>query len=81
KIGQGRDNSREFLKENPALAIEIENKVRESLGIPPVQAAQGSAEPEKAAKPEKAEKAEKPLKATTDKALMAPLPPVAPIAS
>ena len=34
KIGQGRDNSREFLKENPALAIEIENKVRESLGIP-----------------------------------------------
>ena len=37
KIGQGRDNSREFLKENPDLAIEIENKVRESLGIPPVQ--------------------------------------------
>ena len=34
KIGQGRDNSREFLKENPDLAIEIENKVRESLGIP-----------------------------------------------
>ena len=34
KIGQGRDNSREFLKENPELAIEIENKVRESLGIP-----------------------------------------------
>jgi hypothetical protein len=29
--GQGRDNSREFLKENPDLAIEIENKVRESL--------------------------------------------------
>ena len=33
KIGQGRDNSREFLRENPSLAIEIENKVRESLGI------------------------------------------------
>ena len=33
KIGQGRDNAREFLRENPALAIEIENKVRESLGI------------------------------------------------
>jgi recombination protein RecA len=30
KIGQGRDNSREFLRENPALAIEIENKVREA---------------------------------------------------
>jgi recombination protein RecA len=34
KIGQGRDNSREFLRENPELAFEIENKVRESLGIP-----------------------------------------------
>nr|WP_312986874.1 recombinase RecA [Comamonas koreensis] len=33
KIGQGRDNSREFLRENPDLAIEIENKVRESLNI------------------------------------------------
>ena len=59
KIGQGRDNSREFLKENPALAIEIENKVRESLGIPLVQAEVGvesSPKSEKAAKPEKAEK-------------------------
>ena len=34
KIGQGKDNCREFLKENPGLAIEIENKVRESLGVP-----------------------------------------------
>jgi len=33
KIGQGRDNAREFLRENPALAVEIENKVRQSLGI------------------------------------------------
>ena len=36
KIGQGRDNSREFLRENRDLAIEIENKVRESLGIPAI---------------------------------------------
>jgi recombination protein RecA len=34
KIGQGKDNSREFLRENAELAIEIENKVRESMGIP-----------------------------------------------
>jgi recombination protein RecA len=34
KIGQGRDNAREFLKENPELSREIENKVRVSLGIP-----------------------------------------------
>ncbi len=33
KIGQGKDNSREFLRENPDIAHEIENKVRESLGI------------------------------------------------
>jgi recombination protein RecA len=39
KIGQGRDNSREFLRENPELAIEIENKVRESLGIAAIQEA------------------------------------------
>ncbi len=60
KIGQGRDNSREFLKENPDLAIEIENKVRESLGIPLVAMPVAVAEvPEKAGKPDKAEKAEK----------------------
>ena len=59
KIGQGRDNSREFLKENPDLAIEIENKVRESLGIRLIEPAVGTA-PEKA---EKAPKAEKPAKA------------------
>jgi len=34
KIGQGKDNAREFLRENPAVAFEIENKVRESVGIP-----------------------------------------------
>jgi recombination protein RecA len=34
KIGQGRDNAREFLRENPELSREIENKVRESLEIP-----------------------------------------------
>ena len=61
KIGQGRDNSREFLKENPELAIEIENKVRESLGIPliAVNAPAKADKAEKADKPEKADKAEK----------------------
>jgi recombination protein RecA len=33
KIGQGKDNAREFLKENPEIAVEIENKIRESLGV------------------------------------------------
>ncbi len=43
KIGQGRDNAREFLRENPGLSREIENKVRASLGIPLVP---GDDEPE-----------------------------------
>ena len=62
KIGQGRDNSREFLKENPELAIEIENKVRESLGIRLIQTT-AIEKPEKAEKPEKGDKAEKLVKA------------------
>ncbi|WP_374621961.1 recombinase RecA [Pandoraea sp.] len=33
KIGQGKDNAREFLRENPDIAHEIENKVRASLGV------------------------------------------------
>ena len=53
KIGQGRDNAREFLRENTDLAIEVENKVRESLGIPLLPVA-GGAEPE--AKPKASSK-------------------------
>jgi recombination protein RecA len=34
KIGQGKDNAREFLRENPDIAHEIENRIRESLGVP-----------------------------------------------
>src|SRR5258705_920947 len=33
KIGQGKDNAREFLKDNPATAQEIESKIREAVGI------------------------------------------------
>ena len=33
RIGQGKDNVREYLRENPAMAMEIENKIREDLGI------------------------------------------------
>jgi recombination protein RecA len=41
KIGQGKDNAREFLRENPDIAFEIENKVRELMGVP----AQSAGEP------------------------------------
>ncbi|AQR64838.1 recombinase RecA [Aquaspirillum sp. LM1] len=33
KIGQGKDNVREYLKDNPGLAHEIENKVRAAVGV------------------------------------------------
>ena len=38
KIGQGKDNAREYLRENLDLAVEIENKVREAMGIPALPA-------------------------------------------
>ena len=37
KIGQGKDNAREFLKERPELAREIENKVRAAVGVPSLE--------------------------------------------
>ncbi|CAN7592726.1 recombinase RecA [Rhizobacter sp. LjRoot28] len=57
KIGQGKDNAREFLKENPELAVEIENKVRDALGIPLLPVAEAAAAGADAAKPAKKAKA------------------------
>jgi len=34
KIGQGRENAKLYLKENPAVMEEVENKVREKFGLP-----------------------------------------------
>jgi len=33
KIGQGKDNTREYLKEHPELAAEIEAKIRAAVGV------------------------------------------------
>jgi len=33
RLGQGKDNARDFLKENAALAREIEQKIREKAGV------------------------------------------------
>ena len=38
KIGQGRENTKLFLKDNPALMAEIEVKVKEALGVKAVAA-------------------------------------------
>jgi recombination protein RecA len=40
RIGQGKDNARDYLRERPALALEIENRIRERIGIAP-RTAQG----------------------------------------
>lgn len=44
KIGQGKDNAREFLRENPDIAQEIENKVRAALGVVPMNGTPALAE-------------------------------------
>jgi recombination protein RecA len=33
RIGQGKDNAREYLRANPAMALEIENKIRAAKGV------------------------------------------------
>jgi recombination protein RecA len=37
RLGQGRENTKAFLRENPDLAREIENNVREAKDLPILQ--------------------------------------------
>lgn len=37
RIGQGKENVREYLKNNSVMALDIENKIRQKLGIPKVK--------------------------------------------
>ena len=46
KIGQGRENAKMYLKDNPAMMAEIEEKVKVVLGISADQP--GAPEPEEA---------------------------------
>jgi recombination protein RecA len=55
KIGQGKDNTREFLRNNPAMAREIENRVRVAVGLPELPVA-APAKPD-SAKPAKTDTA------------------------
>jgi len=50
KIGQGKDNAREYLKEHPAVAAEIENKIREAVGVAAINGSTPDAEVKKASK-------------------------------
>jgi recombination protein RecA len=38
RLGQGRENAKEFLRENPDIMNEIEQQVREHLGLPSIEA-------------------------------------------
>ena len=53
RIGQGRDNVREFLRQNPDIANAVENTVRRNVGLAPADAA-----PFEPAEPAQAETAE-----------------------
>ncbi len=39
RLSQGRENAKQALIDNPALGLEVENKVRETLGVPQLAAA------------------------------------------
>ena len=60
KIGQGRENAKQYLKDNPEICKEVEHKVRLHFGLEKDQAANevpaAPVEKKKAAKTEKAEK-------------------------
>jgi len=43
RLGQGRENAKQYLRENPELADELEGKLREALHLPVVKAAEETA--------------------------------------
>jgi recombination protein RecA len=56
QLGQGKENARAYLKENPDIADEIEKKIKEKLGVgarldAPADEAKPAAAPEPPAKP------------------------------
>src|SRR5262244_1030699 len=50
RIGQGRENAKRYLKDNPNTLLDIEAKVRGALGLKPIGGAAPAPAPEKAAK-------------------------------
>ena len=52
RLGQGREKSKDFLRDNPDLELEIEVKLREIMGLQPVPDSAASAEPAVPAEPE-----------------------------
>jgi recombination protein RecA len=57
RLGQGRENATDYLAANPDLAFEIENKIREHVGLPLLEGAP-AAEEDEAAEDEETEEDE-----------------------
>ena len=66
KIGQGKDNVREFLRNNPVMAREIENRVRNSVSLPEMPAIAAAAPPPTESTKAKTDKATKAVAAGDD---------------
>jgi recombination protein RecA len=47
QLGQGRENARNFLRDNPELALEIESKIKAQLGVAPPAAPEPTPDPDK----------------------------------
>jgi len=39
RLAQGRENAKQFLQENPQVALEVENRIRETVGLSPLPGA------------------------------------------
>lgn len=61
KIGQGRENAKQYLKDNPEICSEIENKVRQHFGL---QGGEAASEPTVSEKPESKSKTKKAAEST-----------------
>ena len=42
RLGQGRENAKQYLKENPSVALDIENQIREKYSLPLAKAVEST---------------------------------------
>ena len=49
RLGQGRENAKQTLKDNPEVLLKIENEVKRALGMPVREEAEAAPEQKKAA--------------------------------
>jgi recombination protein RecA len=59
RVGQGRENAKRYLRENPKVLTDVEARVRAALGLKGTGASDKAAPADKAAPTEKAASAEK----------------------